>query len=183
MKKQRMSGSLSHPHVKSNSRLTIRDLALMGVMTTLLIVSVHALAPIPNVEPVTLLVILYTLFWGKRIGYILTAYLLLEGCFYGFGLWWIMYAYLWPLLALLTYLMRRQKSVWFWSLLSGAFGLFFGALCSIPYLFIGGPSMAFTWWVAGIPYDLIHCLSNGILCMVLFLPLSHALSRLKASAL
>jgi energy-coupling factor transport system substrate-specific component len=90
------------------------------------------------------------------------------------------YAYLWPLLALLTFLCRRQKSVWFWSLLSGAYGLFFGALCSIPYFLIGGPSMAFTWWVAGIPYDLVHCLSNGILCMVLFRPLNHVLNRLKA---
>ena len=124
--------------------------------------------------------ILFTLFWGKRVAYILTAYLLLEGCFYGFGLWWVMYAYLWPLLALLTFLCRRQKSVWFWSLLSGAYGLFFGALCSIPYFLIGGPSMAFTWWVAGIPYDLVHCLSNGILCMVLFRPLNHVLNRLKA---
>ena len=131
-------------------------------------------------EPVTLLVILFTLFWEKRVAYILTAYLLLEGCFYGFGLWWVMYAYLWPLLALLTFLCRRQKSVWFWSLLSGAYGLFFGALCSIPYFLIGGPSMAFTWWVAGIPYDLVHCLSNGILCMVLFRPLNHVLNRLKA---
>ena len=155
---------------KTVSRLTTRDLALMGAMTCLLIVSVHALAPLPNVEPVTLLVILFTLFWGKRVAYILTAYLLLEGCFYGFGLWWVMYAYLWPLLALLTFLCRRQKSVWFWSLLSGAYGLFFGALCS----------MAFTWWVAGIPYDLVHCLSNGILCMVLFRPLNHVLNRLKA---
>ena len=85
---------------KTVSRFTIRDLALMGAMTCLLIVSVHALAPLPNVEPVTLLVILFTLFWGKRVAYILTAYLLLEGCFYGFGLWWVMYAYLWPLLAL-----------------------------------------------------------------------------------
>ena len=163
---------------KSASKLTIKELAILGVMTTLLIVSVHALAPLPNVEPVTVLVILFTLSRGKRAGYILAAYLLLEGCWYGFGLWWIMYAYIWPFLALLTWLLRRQQSVWFWSLLASAFGLFFGAMCSIPYLFIGGPSMAFTWWVAGIPYDLIHCLSNGILCMVLFHPLNRVLERL-----
>lgn len=162
---------------KNESKLTIKELAILGVMTTLLIVSVHALAPLPNVEPVTVLVILFTLSRGRKVGYILAAYLLLEGCWYGFGLWWIMYAYIWPFLALLTWLLRRQRSVWFWSLVAGAFGLFFGAMCSIPYLFIGGPSMAFTWWVAGIPYDLIHCLSNAILCMVLFHPLSRVLER------
>ena len=62
---------------KSASKLTIKELARLGVMTTLLIVSVHALAPLPNVEPVTVLVILFTLSRGKRAGYILAAYLLL----------------------------------------------------------------------------------------------------------
>lgn len=163
----------------TNAKLTIKEIALMGVMIALLEVAVHVMAPLPNVEPVTLLVILYTLFFGKKVIYILAAYLLLEGCWYGFGIWWIMYVYLWPLLSALTYLFRRKESVWFWSILAGSFGLCYGALCSIPYFFIGGPSMAFTWWVAGIPYDLIHCISNAVICLVLFIPLNRVMKRLR----
>ena len=102
----------------------------------------------------------------------------LEGCWYGFGLWWIMYLYVWPLLAGITYLLRRQRSVWVFSILSGAFGLMFGALCSLVYLFVGGPAAAFTWWVAGIPYDLIHGVSNFILCSILFYPLRGVLEKI-----
>ncbi len=160
-------------------KLTTREVALMGVMTALLEAAVHAMTFLPNMEPVTLLIILYTLFFGKKIIYILLAYILFEGCFYGFGLWWVMYAYIWPFLALLTHLFRKNESVWFWSIFSGAFGLFFGALCAIPYFFIGGPAAALTWWVAGIPYDLIHCASNAVLCIVLFRPLSYVLKRLR----
>ena len=133
----------------------------------------HALAFLPNVELVTLLIILYTLYFGDKIIYVIASFILLEGCWYGFGLWWVMYAYIWPLLALLTYLLRKQESVWVFSVLSGGFGLCFGALCSIPYFFIGGAKTAFAWWVAGIPYDLIHCVSNFLLCRVLFLPLKN----------
>jgi energy-coupling factor transport system substrate-specific component len=158
--------------------LTTREIAVMGLMIAILEASVHAMAAIPNVEPVTLLLMLYTLFLGGKVIYVLAAYLLLEGCFYGFGLWWLSYLYIWPLLAFLTYLFRKQQSVWVFAILSGLFGLFFGALCSIPYLFIGGISAAFAWWVAGIPFDLIHCVSNFLLCLALFPPLRYILKRL-----
>jgi len=78
-------------------------------------------------------------------------------------------------------LLRRQKSQWPFVILSTLYGLSFGALCAIPYLFIGGWKMAFTWWVAGIPYDILHGISNGIVCAILFTPLSKALQRIKRS--
>lgn len=166
----------------NKKKLTVKEIAMLGAMTAMLEVSVHMMASLPNVEPVTLLIILYTLFLGKKVVYILAAYLIFEGCWYGFGLWWFSYAYIWPSLALVTYIFRRQRSVWFWSIVSAAFGLMFGALCSVPYFFIGGPAAAFTWWVAGIPYDLIHCVSNAVLCMALFVPLNRALQQFRQNS-
>ena len=58
--------------------------------------------------------------------------------------------------------------------------LCFGALCAIPYFFIGGWQMAFSWWLSGIPYDVIHCVSNTVLTFVLLPPLRTLLERLKA---
>ena len=34
-----------------------------------------------------------------------------------------------------------------------------------------GLRAAFAWWVAGIPFDLIHCVSNAVLTFTLLLPL------------
>lgn len=166
---------------ENRAKLTVREIALMGVMTALLEAAVHIMAPLPNVEPVTLLVILYTLFLGKKVIYILAAYILFEGCWYGFNIWWISYLYIWPLLAFLTYLFRKEQSVWFWSILAGIFGLLFGSLCSIPYFFIGGSAAGFAWLVAGIPFDVIHCAANFVLCMVLFVPLNRILKQLITS--
>jgi energy-coupling factor transport system substrate-specific component len=133
--------------MNTKQKLTTKEIAVMGLMIAVLEASVHAMAAIPNVEPVTLLLMLYTLFLGKKVVYVLVAYLLLEGGFYGFGLWWIAYLYIWPLLTFLTYLLRRQRS------------------------------SAFAWWVAGIPFDLIHCVANFLLCLILFPPLRYCMGR------
>lgn len=159
-----------------NQKLTTKDIALIGLMIATIEIAKSVMAVLPNIELTTFLVILYTLYFGKRIVFVIPAFTLLEGTMYGFGLWWVMYLYAWPLLALVVYLFRKQESVWFWSILSAVFGLSFGALCAIPYIFISGPKGAFAWWVAGIPFDVIHCVSNFILCLVLFVPMRSAIS-------
>ena len=156
--------------MKTN-RFTTKDIALIGVMIATLEVAKLSMSYLPNIELVTLLVILYTLFFGKRIYFVLAAFVLIEGFIYGFGTWWFMYLYVWPLLAFLTNLFRKQQSVWFWSIFSAAYGLCYGAFCSITYIFISGFHGAFAYWIAGIPFDVIHCISNFILCMILFVPL------------
>ncbi len=165
--------------MKKQPALPVLNIALIGVMTATLEAAKSALAFLPNVELVSLLIILYTLFFKKLILYVIPVFVLLEGCIYGFGLWWIMYLYTWPLLALLTHLFRRQKSPLFWSVLSGFFGLFYGALCAVPYIFLSGIRGAFAWWTAGIYFDLIHCVSNFTLCLILFVPLRNILKICK----
>lgn len=159
-------------------KLNVKNIALLGVMIAILEVAKNVLAFLPNVELVSLLIILYALYLGKRVFLVVPAFVLIEGCIYGFGLWWIMYLYTWPLLAVLAMLFKKQDSVWFWSILSGLFGLFYGALSAIPYLFLGGFQTAFSWWIAGIPFDIIHCVSNFVLCLILFNPLRNVMRRM-----
>lgn len=158
--------------------MKIKDIVMIGMMVAILEAAKAALMMIPNVELVSFFIILFTLFFGKKIFYALPVFILVEGMIFGFGVWWVMYLYAWPVLALVTWMFRKQESVWIFATISGVFGLMFGALCSIPYFFIGGWQMGFTWWIAGIPYDLIHGVSNFILCMVLFTPLRRVLRKI-----
>lgn len=161
-------------------RVSIKDIVVIGVMVAMLEGGKLALAVLPNIEVVSLFTILFTLFFGRKIIYALGTFILVEGILYGFGIWWVMYLYAWPLLALVTALLRKQQNrAWVFAVLSGVFGLSFGALCSIPYFFMGGWPMGFSWWIAGIPYDLIHGVSNFILCIILFKPLNKVLTRIK----
>ena len=97
-----------------------------------------------------------------------------------------MYLYAWPLLALVTRAFSRVDSAFFFAMVSGIFGLFFGFLCAIPYFFIGfagggfpqGIAQMLAWWVAGIPFDLIHGVSNFVIMFVLYRPMSDLLDRM-----
>lgn len=159
--------------------ITTKDIALMGVMTATIEAAKLALFVVPNVELVTLLVILYSIhFWKKALPAIF-AFVGIECLIWGLGLWVIMYLYIWPLLSIVVQIFRKQKSVWFWSILAGIYGLLFGALCSIPYFFIGGIRTAVTWWIAGIPYDILHGISNFIICFILYYPLTKVLKKVE----
>ena len=136
------------------AHLNTKEIALMGILSALLIIGQVALGFLPNIEVVTLLVIAYTLVFGKKVFFIIYIFVLVEGLIYGFGLWWINYLYVWSVQAAVTLFFRKQKSVLFWSILSGFFGITFGALCALPYFAIGGPQAAFAYWISGLAYDL-----------------------------
>lgn len=156
------------------------ELILMGMLTGILFMGQVLLAFLPNVEIVTFLILLYTLVFGRKVFIMIYTFVLLEGIFYGFGLWWINYLYIWSLLALIVLAFNRQRSPLFWSLTAGSFDLCFGALCALPYFFIGGPAAAFSYWITGIPYDIPHCIGNAVLCLILFKPAYRILDQLYA---
>ncbi len=155
-----------------------KDIVIIGVISALLITLQVGLSFLPNIELVSLLIILCTIIYGWKTLYIIYIFALAEGLVYGFGIWWINYLYVWTILMLLTMLFRDKRSPFFWAILSGAFGLSFGLLCSIPYLFIGGVPMALSGIISGIPFDVIHCISNYLIVLVLFKPLYHFLDWL-----
>lgn len=156
---------------------SVKDIALLGIMIATMEVGKLALAGVPNVEIVTLLIILYTLHFGKRSLYAVLVFVVLECAVWGVGLWTIMYLYIWPLVAVVTYALRKIDSHWFWCIMSGIFGITFGALGSLVYLFTGGAKVAFAWWVTGIPWDIVHGVSNFIIMMVLYHPLRRVMKK------
>ena len=81
-------------------------------------------------------------------------------------------------LAIAAVLLRKNDSALIWAVLAGVFGLCFGALCSIPYLFIGGWAMALSYWVSGITFDLIHCAGNFVFTLTLYKPLYKVMEKI-----
>lgn len=158
-----------------------RDLAVIALLGAAMFVAQVALAVLPNIELVSLLVMAGTLAFRRRAVYAIYVFALLEGLVYGFGVWWIMYLYVWAILAGVTWLFRKNTSLVVWAAISGGFGLIYGALCSIPYFFIGGVSLGISYWISGIPFDLIHCAGNTVVTLVLFRPIYRAFEKLNQS--
>lgn len=165
----------------ASGSVTTADVALVGMMVAVIEACKFAMAVLPNIELTSFWVILFALTFGRRIYLVVPVFILIEGLIYGFGMWWFMYLYAWPALALVTRLLRKMDFALGWAVVSGAFGLMFGALCSIPYGILGaadgldsGFRAAFAYWVAGIPFDLIHGASNFALMLALYRPMRRA---------
>lgn len=154
--------------------------ALFGVLGGLTFAAKVAMMALPNIEPVSLLVMIYAVTLGKKCLFPLYIYVILELLLYGIGIWSVGYLYVWALLALIAWLLRDMRSPLGWALVAGGFGLLFGALFTPVCLLFGGPGFAISWWLSGIPFDLIHCVANFALTLVLFLPLRRLMTRLLA---
>ena len=167
-------------------RTAARDAATVGLMVAVIEACKFTMQALPNIEMTSFLVILFTLCYPRLTLYAIPVFTLIEGLLYGFGLWWVMYLYAWPLLTLVTRAFSRSDSAFFWAIVSGLFGLLFGLLCAVPYFFVGfvsggfaqGFTQMFAWWVAGIPFDLIHGVSNFALMLALYRPISSLLKRM-----
>jgi len=150
----------------------------MSLLAAIMFASQVAFAFIPNIELVSLLVIVCTLTYRYKALYIIYVFVLLEGLMWGFGLWWISYLYIWTVLWLVTMIFQKARSVFFWTVICALYGLFFGLLTAFIQLVIGGPAMALAYWVSGIPFDILHCIGNAAVTLILFIPISSLLKRL-----
>lgn len=160
-------------------KLTIREIAILGIYGALMFALQVVMSPLPNIEPVSLLVIVLGCVYGRLALYSVGVFILMEGLFYGFGPWWFFYLYAWPILLLLTLLLRNVlgRSPWGWALLAAAFGLSFGFLYAIVFLFTGGIGGMVAAWTAGLLFDVTHCAGNFVLCLALYRPLVKVMER------
>ena len=162
------------------SKLTLAQIALFGMLGALTFGAKVAMSGLPNIEPVSLMVMLFAVVFGWKALYPIFLYVLLEILLYGINLWNINYLYVWPILAFGAIAMQRLQNPLWWALLSGFFGLAFGFLCCPVYAYIGGWNYAFRWWMAGIAFDVTHAVGNFVIALFLFVPLRKLLTRLYA---
>lgn len=150
-------------------------LSILGALTFAMKV---ILALIPNVEPVSMMVMLFMVVFGWKGLCGVYVYVALELLCFPAGTWMVNYLYVWAVLAVLTMLLRKMEHPLGWAMLSAAFGLIFGGLCAITDVFVGGPGFAVSKWVSGIPFDIAHCVGNFVITLLLFKPLRKLMEKL-----
>ena len=172
--------------MKSNTYARTLYIVLGALFGALLFISQIIAAPLPNVELVSLFIIVWTRVYryGALPG--IGVFILLEGLCYGFGIWWVSYLYIWFILWGMVMLVPPMKkarplaAALGWASLSGVYGLAFGSLTAIPWLFRGGPAAAIAYILSGIPFDITHGVANFVLAFLLAVPLIRLLSKLKS---
>lgn len=143
-------------------KITVKELVALSMLGSLMFLGQYIFQFIPNVEVVSLFVIIFSLVYDKKIFYSIVLFELLMGFSYGFGVWLLGYVIIWPMLAITTICLKNYLREHYFrlSLFSGVFGFLFGGFYAIFYIFVGGFNLAFTYWISGIIFDIIHMIGN-----------------------
>lgn len=163
---------------RQRAKLTLFEVALFGILGGLTFAAKFVMAFLPNIEPSSLMVMLFAVTFGWKGLFPTYVYVALEILINGINVWNIPYLYIWLILFVAAWLMRNVTSRLAWALLSGVFGLVFGLLCVPTTWIMSGFASGLAWWISGIPYDIIHCIGNFVIALLLFVPLRKLLNKL-----
>lgn len=160
------------------AKLTVREVTLFAMLAALTFGAKWVMSPLPNIEPVTLMVLLFGAVFGWKAIFPVAVYVAAELLFYGLGVWNFYYLYIWLIPMALGMVLRKMEHPLGWAIAAGFFGLAFGALCVPVDLLIGGWAYAAAKWVSGISFDLLHGAGNFVIVLMLFVPLRKLVGKL-----
>jgi hypothetical protein len=169
---------------KSFSVLHMASLAMMIAVTH---VSRLAFSFLPNVQPVTVIVLFITCIFGWKDGAIVASLsLILSNLTMGMGIWTVAQISAYLLIVLLTYICQKlidslPLAVIWWALYAGIVGYLYGFLLSILQAPILGLNFQgiLAYWVAGLVFDSYHAIGNVGFYIILYPLLPPLLEKVK----
>ena len=165
------------------SGISIYELCLYPMLGALMFCSKIIMEFLPNIHPLGLLTMVYTIVFRRRALIPIYIYVFLNGLYAGFNMWWIPYLYIWTILWGITILLPKKMKggVAFavYAAVCAVHGFAFGALYAPAQAIMYGfsPEQTIAWIVAGLPFDLIHGVSN-LFAGMLVLPLAELMKRM-----
>jgi energy-coupling factor transport system substrate-specific component len=148
-------------------------LAIFGIFGRVL------LEPLPNIQPVTVLVLVVGMQMGaKRAIALATVIALGSNLIMGHGIWTLYQALGWSLVGCLgAYVAPHLTSMPRIAGTAAVCGVLFDWVISLSILHTLGPAMLPTYILAGIPYDMLHALGNLFFAAWLASPLAEMMER------
>jgi energy-coupling factor transport system substrate-specific component len=142
------------------------------------------LEPIPNVQPVTVIILMSGIYFGVSRSIILaTSVALVSNLFIGHGLWTLYQAIGWSLVgiigATLSNKLHLNNATSNTSLMAVAAScaFIFDWIVSLSVLHTLGPDLLFVYILSGIPFDILHAVGNMFFVAWLASPLSEIMTR------
>lgn len=130
----------------------------------------------PNIHLLGVFTIAFTVVYRKKALYPIYIYVFLNGMFAGFNMWWIPYLYLWTVLWGITMLLPKSmpKAVApiVYMVVCALHGFAYGTLYAPAQALMFGLNFdgMIAWIIAGLPFDMIHGISN-FFCGILIVPI------------
>lgn len=176
---------------KSLARNVTLKLCITAMFSAMIVGGKQALAAIPNVEIVTLLIALCGYVWGLSVAIpAVLVFIAVDTAIWGVNTWVISYLIHWNVVAIAFWLLSKVKTknnrlvTILATVLAVALTLCFGVLTSAVDTLIGFTGKGFfvdfsqffkrfgTMYLAGISFFVTHIVSNALLFAVSFVPLT-----------
>ncbi len=161
----------------------IRESVVFAMLAAIMFVSKIVMEVLPNIHLLGMLTVTYTVVFRARALIPIYLYVLVNGIYAGFSLWWVPYLYIWTILWGMTMLLPRRMpakiAAIVYALVCALHGILFGTLYAPAQALMFGFTLEQTaaWIVAGLPWDLLHSIGN--FCVgLLILPMSKILRKL-----
>lgn len=167
-------------------KLTVREIVIFSMLGSIMYASKIIMEFIPNVHLLGMFTMTYTLVYRKKALYPIYIYILLNGLFAGFATWWLPYLYIWTVLWGATMLLPNnipsKLRPFVYMVVCALHGFLFGTLYAPAQALLFGLNFhgMIAWIIAGLPWDMIHGISN-FCCGILIVPLVALLKRLENS--
>ena len=159
----------------------IHDIALIGLLSALCVVSRIMLQFLPNIKPITSIIILISCWLGWRFGVKLAVIsTFISNLVLGTGTWTVFQIFAWAVIALFSGLIGKlsiSKSIAFMACFSFFCGYIFGFFVSFEKLLYGGFKVYLAYYLAGLYFDTLHAMGNFVFMIVLYHPLKNLLSK------
>ena len=151
--------------------MNVKQLMLMAMLTALSVVGRIFLSAIPNIQPVTVTVVISSFILRPAQAILVTcAGVFISNLFLGMGTWTIWQMLIWSLIGLMSGVIGKYRNkipLLFLSLYAGFCGLFYGFMISIPNAILFDINF-WTYYLLGLPFDLGHAVGNVIFFTIFY---------------
>ena len=153
------------------------------MLGTLMYCSKVIMSVLPNIHLLGMLTMTYTVVYRAKALIPIYIYVMLDGLFSGFNFWWLPYVYIWTILWAITMLLPKKMPLKIaaivYPIICALHGFAFGTLYAPAQALMFGLNLEQTiaWIIAGIPFDVIHGVSN-IFTGMLVIPFSELMKKL-----
>lgn len=165
------------------AHITVQETVVFAMLGTLMFCSKIIMEILPNIHLLGMFTMVLTIVFRKKALLPIYVYVMTNGIYAGFAMWWIPYLYVWTVLWAITMLlpkkMPKKIACIVYPIVCALHGFSFGILYAPAQALMFGFNFEQTvaWVIAGIGFDITHGISNFFAGM-LIIPLSELLKKL-----
>lgn len=146
----------------------VKEISLIGILAAVNIASRIYLQALPNIKPVTSIIIISVMLFGLGFGVKLSIVTtVVSNLFLGMGTWTFFQILAWVVICLITQVLldvlkkiHKEPKLFPMAIFSFLMGYVFGIVVSLEQLMLGGPSLYIVYYMAGLLFDTFHAVGN-----------------------